>query len=252
MSYTNSSQSSSRLSTGLGALRLRHENSRYRQREGDVIINWGYTGNLLDNFSGILNRPQLVRVVSNKLRFFERVTQWNQAEVEANKVNIPEYTTDRAEAVEWLSSREVLCRTVLNGHSGEGIVVARDESDLVDAPLYVKYIPKKMEFRVHCMNGEVFDVARKIRDPNREVSDYYIRNHSAGFIFARNDITVPECVTEQALLAMRASGLDFGAVDVIYNERQNKAYVLEINSAPGLEGATLTNYINKFKEVIGE
>jgi glutathione synthase/RimK-type ligase-like ATP-grasp enzyme len=45
---------------------------------------------------------------------------------------------------------------------------------------------------------------------------------------------------------MLASGLDFGAVDVIWNERQQRAYVLEINSAPGLEGTTIDDYVRYF------
>ena len=43
-------------------------------------------------------------------------------------------------------------------------------------------------------------------------------------------------------------GLDFGAVDVLWNERQQKAYVCEVNTAPGLEGITLDNYLKEIKE----
>ena len=41
---------------------------------------------------------------------------------------------------------------------------------------------------------------------------------------------------------MYAVGLKFGAVDLIWNELENKSYVLEINTAPGLTGATLEKY----------
>jgi D-alanine-D-alanine ligase-like ATP-grasp enzyme len=38
------------------------------------------------------------------------------------------------------------------------------------------------------------------------------------------------------------TGLDFGAVDVIWNAQKEKPYVLEINTAPGLEGQTIADY----------
>ena len=41
---------------------------------------------------------------------------------------------------------------------------------------------------------------------------------------------------------MLAVGLKIGAVDIIWNELENKCYVLEINTAPGLEGTTLVKY----------
>jgi D-alanine-D-alanine ligase-like ATP-grasp enzyme len=42
--------------------------------------------------------------------------------------------------------------------------------------------------------------------------------------------------------------LDFGAVDVIWNEKQQRAYVLEVNTAPGLEGQTVDDYARGIKE----
>ena len=36
---------------------------------------------------------------------------------------------------------------------------------------------------------------------------------------------------------------DFGAFDVIYNQKKNQAFVLECNTAPGIEGTTLDNYV---------
>jgi D-alanine-D-alanine ligase-like ATP-grasp enzyme len=40
--------------------------------------------------------------------------------------------------------------------------------------------------------------------------------------------------------------LDFGAVDIIYNAKRNECYVLEVNTAPGLEGTTVEKYATKF------
>ncbi|MNY63636.1 hypothetical protein D3C86_2006230 [compost metagenome] len=49
------------------------------------------------------------------------------------------------------------------------------------------------------------------------------------------------------MLAVNAIGLTFGAVDVIWNEYRHQAYVLEVNTAPGLTGTTLEKYAEAFR-----
>src|SRR3546814_13722589 len=43
----------------------------------------------------------------------------------------------------------IVCRTVLSGHSGVGIVIADNRDDLVPANLYVIYVKKKEEYSVN-------------------------------------------------------------------------------------------------------
>lgn len=168
---------------------------------------------------------------------------------------VPEYTDSKANALAWAAmGSTVVARTVLNGNSGEGIVIVQHVEDMVDAPLYVQYVQKKQEYRIHVLNGEVVDVQRKARrkDVPDDQINWMVRNHDNGFIFARDEGLgeVPEDVPAQALLAVKVCGLDFGAVDVIYNEKQGKAYVLEVNTAPGLSGQTLEGYAQRLKEIV--
>ncbi|MBU6231632.1 hypothetical protein KGP36_03095 [Patescibacteria group bacterium] len=147
----------------------------------------------------------------------------------------------------------IVCRTILNGHSGRGIVIADSRDQLVRAPLYTQYVKKQAEFRIHLgrRGNEYVTIAeqRKVRDPNVEVTDWRIRNHDSGFIFQRQGIEVPASVRDVARLCIEALRLDFGAVDVIYNVRQRRAYVLEINTAPGLEGQTVEDYASFFRSL---
>ncbi len=81
-----------------------------------------------------------------------------------------------------------------------------------------------------------------------------VRNNANGFIFARNGDAlgdVPDDVLQQAIDGVTSLGLDFGAADVIYNERSSLAYVLEVNTAPGLEVTTLDNYSAAFNALRG-
>jgi glutathione synthase/RimK-type ligase-like ATP-grasp enzyme len=159
-------------------------------------------------------------------------------------VTAPDFTTDIAAARQWCGEgHAVVCRTLLRGSEGRGIVVAEEAGGLVQAPLYTKYVKKKREYRVHVFNGQVIDVQekRKRRDFTDQ-RDTRIRNVANGYVFCRDGITEPEGMRQLALDACNAVGYSLGAVDIGYNERDNRAFVLEVNSTPGMEGTTLEKY----------
>ena len=169
-------------------------------------------------------------------------------------VNTPEFFTDFQEVFTQLrEGKTILARTILNGHSGKGIVVMSPDTPVKslvdDAPLYSRYIKKKDEYRVHVVADEAVDIQRKAlaEDQDRDNVNWQIRNHDNGFIYVRNDVEPPEKVVTQAVLAVGLCGLDFAAVDVVWNEHEQEAYVLEVNTAPGLEGQTVDTYANAIR-----
>jgi glutathione synthase/RimK-type ligase-like ATP-grasp enzyme len=180
-----------------------------------------------------------INVAKNKLNTFKAL--------QAAKVSIPEFTTDKATAENWVrAGTTVLARTKLNASEGRGIVICK-ELPLVDAPLYVKLIKKKKEFRVHVMNGQVIDLQEKrrrngVRQPDGKLIDGTIRNIGHDWVFCRENIVEPAGLREIGIAAVRACGLMFGAVDVIWNEYHNRLYALEVNTAPGLCESTATSY----------
>lgn len=209
-----------------------------------IVVNWGSSEPFTDiPYCRILNNPDAVRLASNKLYTFG---QWRRFGVAC-----PEWTTEMDVAKEWAAKKSttVFCRTRLQSHSGDGIVIANLASEVVNAPLYTKYIKKKKEFRVHVFNGKVIDVQEKRRSSASPDSSFLIRNHANGFVFCRDDIIEPSDLRETGLNAVAALGLDFGAVDIVYNEHYDKCYALEVNSAPGLEGTTLQIYTDTIKEL---
>tara|TARA_R110000744_G_scaffold103210_1_gene197990 strand:+ start:1152 stop:2024 length:873 start_codon:yes stop_codon:yes gene_type:complete len=251
--YKNASASAKALGLGLGAKRIKTANSRFKGSPDKVVINWG-SSELPDEVMKcmVINPPAITNVASNKLKFFEAMLHFNENNDDGDWVNIPEFTTDEDQAADWVDMGGiVVARHKLTGNSGEGIELMEGEfdEDAPIAPLYVKYMPKKQEYRVHVANGQVVDLQRKARrhDVADEDVNWRIRNHDNGFIFARNELDVPHSVSRQAVMACKAIGLDFGAVDIIYNERHQSAYVLEINTAPGLTGQTLEGYVERFK-----
>jgi len=266
---------------------LRLEGSTFRPRRNDLIINWGASAwPYLAQGQIMLNHPMNTQIAADKLRAFRAFQEGG--------VSTPQFWTNRDEIpAEVFAPRRdadprIVCRTVLNGHSGRGIVLAATQAELVNAPLYVEYKKKQDEYRVHVVktsrtcnkiqqrlscnecgypeaeaegNGDylgpcdrgmsVIAVQRKAR--RRDVTDenvnWQVRNHANGFVFARDNVVAPDAVVRQSIMAIAALGLDFGGVDVIWNAREERAYVLEVNTACGLEGQTVMDYANAFQRI---
>jgi hypothetical protein len=210
----------------------------YVPRLGDVVVNWG-SGRIPD-WAGarfMLNHPTNVASAGNKLTTLQQLM--------ANHISTVEWTTDMNVAARWINEGfAAICRTLLRSHSGGGIIIARTHGDLVEAPLYTKYKKKKNEYRVHVFNGNVIDVQekRKATEFERDEDQALIRSHQNGWNFCREDIEHQPILNGVALDTIRALGLDFGAVDIIYNRHDDAYYVLEVNTAVGLEGTTLDIY----------
>lgn len=251
--YKNGSRSGAALANALGVRQIRLAGSAIHRQRSKTVINWGNSGrNLPPRGLGlqhtVINSLTAVAAAANKLNTFNLLYSAD--------VRIPEYTTDYETAYDWMdedSSVKVVERHQLSGHSGAGIIIAEDVDALSDsAPLYVKYVKKQDEYRVHIMDGQVIDVQRKARrsDVPDEDVNWQVRNHQNGFCYMRENVNPDTDVIVQALNAIEALGLDFGAVDVIWNAHQNKAYVLEVNTACGLEGTTLERYKVAFQELL--
>lgn len=215
---------------------------------GKVIINWGNSdtgmcGTQFNSAHLIWNQPLYVKMAANKLSSFEQLNAFG--------VPVVPFTTSKDAAKSWLSECDVVVRHKLRGHSGDGIeIIKAGANELPDAPLYTRYCPKKYEYRVHVMFGVVIDVTRKIRDPDREPISWQVRSHQNGFIFARANLKHREQIEPIAIEAIQVLCLDFGAVDIIIDETTHQPLVLEVNTAPGLEGQTLQSYVDGFRNKI--
>ena len=139
------------------------------------------------------------------------------------------------------NGKDIYCRTTTTGHSGRGIVIANTISNLINAPLYTVATRHKYEYRVHVFRGQVLDIQMK-RKRNGAVGGTGIRNHANGWVYARAEIAPSEELLSSACKAVKLLGLDFGAVDIGHRVIDNKFFVFEVNTAPGLEGTTLDKY----------
>ena len=234
------SEGAKQLSQHLLVRRIRHKDSRFKGHPRKTVINWGCSV-LPDEVMKcrILNHPAEVDLVSQKLRFFNRLE---------GKGLTPAFTTHPNEAQKWVEEgHTAVCRTLTRASGGRGIVMVQDEEVVPVAPLYTRYIPKQDEYRVHVFDNEIVDVQKKMRKHDHEDPDWQIRNLEGGFVYGREGVNAPDRVEDTALLAFEQFDLHFGAVDVIYVANKDRAYALEINSAPGLEGQTVVSYAGALK-----
>lgn len=245
--YKMGSISAHLLAKRLGCKRV-YPVGKYVPEQTHLIVNWG--NSTIPNWGFlatglVLNTPQACAIAGNKLAALNTLFDAD--------VLVPNFTINRDVAAQMLKeTRRVYCRTVLRGHSGNGIVVATKPSELVDAPLYTAGVcGKRDEYRVHVFNGKVIDFQKKRRKKSVSV-DTVVRNHRSGWIYAREGVTLSDEVREISLNAIGALGLDFGGVDVICKrEDANNPFVLEVNTACGLEGVTLESYAQAIEEMCG-
>lgn len=227
-----------------------------------IIVNWGLRqptkefagGGLLRKLPEINPRLAL-HTMTDKLRFFRHVGH--------DSGLVPEWTDSSDVAKQWDGDVVVRLKTAASGGEGLSIYTVDDRRNgkpLIAAPLYTRYVKKADEYRCHIFRDEDGDFSiglsqRKAAKRNEAgeliVKDWRVRNLENGFVFAKNDghvlpAAVVQCCTD--LMSRYFAELDFVALDVIYNKHDDKAYVLEGNTAPGLDGTTVDVYLNYFIE----
>ena len=270
----------------LGATMMRSEGSVYRGRPNTMVINWGTTNAEAERLAGIaplfLNKPQAVSAACNKLTFMKLLE-------EAMPLNCLPYTEDFSEACKLAEAGgRIFARTVLNGHSGSGIqlMVNINEAEiqairkirdgnllpvtlingveehpaaLVNCKLFTQGITgRRDEFRVHVVNGKAILSQIKLRKEghaDNPLSNTVVRNVQSGWVYGVNTVEDHPAIEEVRRVAIEAvakTGLDFGAVDLVWKQDGARVYVLEINTAPGLaeEGSALEKYTEAFKEYV--
>jgi glutathione synthase/RimK-type ligase-like ATP-grasp enzyme len=156
---------------------------------------------------------------------------------------------------------------------------------------FQNYIDVDSEFRLHVVNGEVIYAQRKVaRDNLKEAHvndqldkikrmaekkgkkvdeetlkfameyqggkiagpDLVIKSNTRGYKFSNVKLeNVNKGLAGEAIKAVAALGLDFGAVDCVL-DTDGKAWIIEVNTGPGLEGTAFKNYVGAFSKMIND
>jgi glutathione synthase/RimK-type ligase-like ATP-grasp enzyme len=211
----------------------------YGKTASEPLIRWG-SRKAMDTPT-LLNQPEAIDLASDKLLALRTMQD--------SGVNVPEFTTEPQDGTEvWLGRKR-------RGYGGTGVLPCSHKSHMQDAlrhgdaDFFTKYVPNKREYRVHVFRGEVIRVQGKYLDRPEDHTNRYIQNHGQGFGFRTPKLALRPDRTEQAINAVAALGLDFGAVDLLVGE-DGLTYVLEVNTAPKCSPLTLERYVEKIKEVL--
>lgn len=240
--YKMGSESARDLARALRVLRI----SGNKRLKRSVVINWGKQDLTVRGLcQRIINRPEAVRLAANKIETFRNLNR--------HGISTVDWTQDRNVALGWLDQGDlVYCRGSVTGSQGQGItVIGMDDLYIPNVALYTRGFNKTHEYRVHVAFGQVIDFSKK-RKRNEGEHNPYIKNYNNGWVFCRDEVSLPEVVKQISIAAIAALGLDFGALDVLYKERDDEAKVLEINTAPGVEGTSLTRYTEAFTKYINQ
>lgn len=103
---------------------------------------------------------------------------------------------------------------------------------------YVERLDIVEEFRFHIFDG--LSIRRQVKVPRNDHPHEWIRSWASGWKLMPGG-NPPRGSREAAVRAVEALGYTFGAVDV-GRLRGGGFVVLEVNTAPGIEGSTVTKY----------
>jgi hypothetical protein len=198
-------------------------------------------------------RTTTVRPHHKQLRYGDSVDKLTQYKwFQQQGLSALEFTEDQAVASCWMQDGHyVFGRRLLNASCGEGIIVYAAAHDgvtpVTNCPVYTKYKKKKREFRVHVFKDKVVAIVEKKRKSGwNGQQDTKIRNLANGYVFCQTVDLSESLALRISKLAKDAAAIshsDFKGVDLGYNEKNDDLFVIEVNSAPGIEGSNVDKYV---------
>jgi hypothetical protein len=215
------------LSKCLSASYITHQTGTTVPHSTYMMIRWGCTGNT--GFTGVtLNKSSAIHQVNDKKGFRYHVQQ-----------HMPEIIP-RTFFPDVESEEQPVYPAIVrpSKHSqGKNLWVVNSTTELIPFlwdlgnDMYVsELIDKAAEYRVYVVQGKVVSVAEKT--PGNPTQVAWNVNQGGRFDVVRFG-NWPLNVCSVALKAMSLTDLDFGGVDVMV-DREGRAYLIEINSAPSL------------------
>jgi len=202
----------------------------------------------------VVNSRDCMELASDKYRTYLRLQDFGLTQPKT--VLIPNEKQIKT-AFKNLDTKFPIIMKTLRGSRGVGVLFIESERALnslvqllfkqdIQADLLIQeYIKTDFDVRVMVLGGKI------IATMKREVLEGDFRsNYSQGAKVEIYDLS--ELETEQCLLAAKAIGGMFTAVDFIAskNPKKDPPYILEINSSPGTEGIEEANKKNLVKDII--
>lgn len=255
-----------------------------------LIIGWGAKTKepISLGSTPVMNHPDKIRLNRNKLKSLKTMKEKKVAVanfVEASKVNAAiQAGTINLPVVGRKKFHQggkgfwtCLTKTHVKNAIDEG------------AEYFQNFIDVESEYRLHVFKGNLIYAVKKVKRSNMEQAfksqqsekiksiadkkkkkldpdtmdfvlgrmakqnthaNMIIKSNDKGWKFSRiKNENVKKDLLKQAAKAIESLGLDFGAVDCCMDS-DGKAWIIEVNTGPGLEGSSLEAYVEAFKKAI--
>lgn len=213
---------------------------------------------MIVDIPNIMMRHKLERLLSGIPGTFryhpQRVSGLEQLGVfRDNGIPCPEFTVLLEDAKKWVQAGHQVFGRKRNHEQGMDIV---DQSSHAwqGREFWTKVVPnKRREYRIHIFDDQHIQQALKRLDPKarRKRNDGLpIWNTQTGYIYDHN-FEPSRTAVELARRAVRALDYLWGAVDSLEDE-SGTCYVLEVNTAPGMDETTAQAYACAIKEYVAK
>lgn len=214
----------------------------------DVIIRWGSSAPLATKALQI-NSAESIAVTANKLAALQKMHEAG--------VPVPGFASLDTVFESFSEGRlklPIIGRSLYH-HSGRDFYFCKSTADVAKAfsndrvEYFISYIEINREFRVHVIGDKIIKVIEKV-ESEEGATDKIIRSNHLGWQFKKILVDdTPLKIKQIARAAIKALSLDFGAVDIIL-DKKNNVYVLECNSAAGLNDIGIDLYADKLNSLI--
>lgn len=239
------SQGALELVRALGATRLRKfdgmdfwdRKHRIPMTSGDIIVNWGAGLPTLDD----------VRVLNGTERVLNKYDAWVTL-VQAGLPSVRIYKKNEV-SVQSARQRGFLPRTFHHIGGNDLLNMNHEQADM-----WVLKESLTAEYRIHSFAGKSIRAGQKVvRDgfrpvteqewhPNAGLAHPWIRSFDGGWRINYDGFASTPAMRGLASRAVKALGLTFGAVDLGLRS-DGDLIVLEVNTAPGIEGNSIPAYV---------
>jgi hypothetical protein len=190
-------------------------------------------GNPLGRFSTQYNTCDFIRLTSSKNTFSKKLQEVG--------LYTPSFYTSTINI-----SFPACIRETLHGFRGQGIHIAETQ-EIFNALwkngfYWTPFINLDFELRVHVLGGKMLKVFKKVWEKEDEEPQFPIRTSAEYNFSLRSFENYPRLLALENPLNILLGENCFYALDVGWYRREGKYFILEANSAPGLNSETAKLY----------
>ena len=168
-----------------------------------------------------------------------------------NGISCPEFTVHLEDAQKWVQAGHQVFGRNRNHEKGRDIV-DQGSPAWQGKDFWTKVVPNvRHEYRIHIFDHQHIQQGLKRFDPKaprQRNDDLPIRNTETGYIYDHN-FEPPSVGVDLARRACQTVDYLWGAVDLL-EDAGARCYVLEVNTAPGMDETTAHAYADAIKKYV--